>query len=177
MTPDRSARPSTDEYDDYYDRYIRLVPDDGELGQAMEAQLESFASFLKTVPQEKREHAYAPGKWTVKEVLGHLIDTERVFMHRALSIARADPNELPSFDQDAWCPEGRFTERPWSDHVEEWTNVRRASISMWKGIPEGLESRTGRASGKPCTARALAYIPTGHVTYHRRLLETDYGLS
>ena len=175
MTADGTARPSTDEYDDYYHRYVQLVPD-GELGAAMANQLASFSSFLESIPPERQDHAYAPGKWTVKEVLGHLIDTERVFMHRALCIARADPGALPGFDQNAWCPEGRFTDRPWRGLVGEWADVRRASMSMWEGIPDGCRQRTGTASGKSFTARALAYVPTGHVTYHRRLLEANYGL-
>lgn len=176
MTANHSARPSTDEYDDYYDRYIRLVSD-SQLASAMTDQLDSFTTFLHAIPEDKREYAYAVGKWTVKEVLGHLIDTERVFMHRALCIARSDPGALPGFDQNAWCPEGKFNDRSWKDLVGEWTDVRRASISLWKGLPEEAETRTGTASGKPFTARSLAYVPTGHVAYHKHLLETDYGLT
>ncbi len=168
-------RPDPDEYDAYYDRYIRLVPD-GDLVRIMSKQLTDFTAFVAAIPGDKADFAYAPGKWTVREVLGHLIDTERLFMYRALSIARGDPAALPGMDQDAWCANGSFGGRTIGSLATEWTDARRASISFVAGLPEEATTRMGTASGKTVSVRALLFMPAGHVSYHVDLLRKDYGL-
>ncbi len=169
-------RPVVGEYDEYFERYISLVPF-GDFGEISSAQLDSFPTFMRSIPAEKGDYAYAPGKWTVKEVLGHLVDTERVFMYRTLHIARGDVGELLGFDQDAWVANGGWGDRTLEELCGEWIDVRRASISLLDALPSGVTERLGVANGSTCSASSVAYIPVGHVTYHERLLRSDYGLT
>ncbi|MFT5784108.1 MAG: putative damage-inducible protein DinB [Candidatus Krumholzibacteriia bacterium] len=168
--------PAQSEHDPYYYRYIKLVPA-GNTSQIMTTQMNEFKKFIGSVPAEKAGFRYAEGKWSIKEMLGHLIDTERVFMHRALSVARGDEAALAGFDQDDWCVAGRFDDQELDDLLTQWLDVRRAALSMLASLPAGATEKTGHSNGAPITVRALVYVPVGHVIYHWDRLVEDYGLA
>ena len=165
--------PQPDEYFAYYARYIALVPP-GDLATVMRAQIDEVRTLLANVTPQQAEFAYAPGKWTLKEVLGHCADTERVFGFRALHISRGDPSPLPSFDQDKWTPEGRFNALPFAQVLDQWVTARRANLSALEGTPSEMQERRGIVSGNPASVRALYHILPGHVAYHIGLIKRDY---
>lgn len=168
--------PAQSEYDPYFHRYIKLVPA-GNYSEIMTAQMIDFESFIRSVPAEKAGYRYAAGKWSVKEMLGHLVDTERVFMQRALAIARGDQAPLAGFDQDVWCAAGHFDDQELDDILTQWLDVRRAALSMLASLPAGTTELMGHSSGAPISVRALVYVPVGHVIYHWDRLVQDYGLA
>ncbi len=167
------GRPSADEYAPYFDRYIKLVPTDDLVGFTRD-QIAETTALLSSISEEKAGSAYAPGKWTIKEVLGHMIDTERVFQYRAMSIARLDPTPLPGFDQDVWNPNGGFNECSFASLLDQWTLVRKAFVSFLESLPKDALLRRGRASDLPCSVRALCFIPAGHTVYHLAILKERY---
>lgn len=168
-----TARPQANEHAPYYARYIAKVPE-GNLVDILTAQASTMERLLRNLDDARAGFTYAPGKWTVREVVGHLIDTERVFSYRALSIARADPGRLPSFDQDAWEPQGEFNRREMSDLLDEWLSVRRSTITLATGLPEESLARRGIASDLEFSVLALLHIPPGHVAYHLDQLYLNY---
>ena len=167
------TRPAADEYNPYYARYISKVPE-GDITQTLTSQLMSTLEFLETIPESKGDHLYAPGKWTVKEVLLHVIDAERIFAYRALRIARGDATPLASFEQDDYVPMSRAGERTVRDLAEELGHVRRASIALFEHLDEEAMARRGTASNAPVTPRALAYIIAGHEVHHVAILREKY---
>lgn len=165
--------PETTEYQSYYGRYISLVPGQ-DLVPTLDQQLAQTLPILRGVTEEKSLHRYAPGKWSVKQVLGHLIDAERIFTYRALRFARKDPTPLPGFDQDPYVEAADFDAQPWSDLMEEFEHVRRSTILFFRGLkPEDL-LRFGTASQNAITVRALGYIIAGHELHHMALLHDRY---
>lgn len=168
--------PAADEYDPYYGAYISLVPG-GDLAQWMRRQAEELVGLLGSCSAEQAGFAYAPGKWTVTEVIGHLTDTERVFTYRATSIARGDAAALPGFSQDDWMEAKPFAGRTLASVLEEWCVVRAASIALIEGLPRGAEDRRGTASGRPFTARALLHASPGHTAYHLKHMREHYFAS
>lgn len=167
------GRPAADEYAAYFGRYIGLVTTDDLVGYTRD-QTAEVASLLASITEEKAGGTYAPGKWSIKEVIGHLTDTERVFQYRAMSIARLDPTPLPGFDQDVWNPNAGFNERTFASLVDEWTLVRKAYVAFLEGLPHSALTRMGRASDNPCSVRALCFIPPGHTAYHVSVLKERY---
>lgn len=165
--------PGTDEYEPYYATYIGRVPA-GDFLANVRAQTPAVVSFFESLPPEKVEHAYAPGKWTMREVLGHLIDTERIFSYRALSFSRADPSPLPGFDQAAWKPEETYAGRSLASLVAEWQAVRHSFLAFAEGLPPAYLDRRGQASGRTFSVRALLWIPPGHAQYHLEHLREHY---
>jgi uncharacterized damage-inducible protein DinB len=129
---------------------------------------------LASVPPEKEEHRYAPGKWSVREVVGHLIDSERTFAFRCLWMARAAPDPLPSFEQDAWARMSNAGSRPLAELAEEWAAVRRDLVLMLRSLDEEASARAGVASGRSFTVRSFPWIIAGHELHHRTGLERDY---
>jgi uncharacterized damage-inducible protein DinB len=168
-----TTRPDSTEYAPYYDQYIKLVPD-GDIISILDSQLESTLSLLRTLPEAKSSSAYAPGKWTIKEVLGHIIDTERVFTYRALCIGRNDRTPLPGFEQDDYVAGTHFNARPLDTLLEELAAVRRAGITLFKHFSEEELSRRGTANQKEITTRALVYNISGHERHHLNILKTRY---
>jgi uncharacterized damage-inducible protein DinB len=168
-----SARPQPGEYAAYYDRYVSLIHGDDIL-QTLDAQRRQMMLLVSCRDEEDGDFRYAPGKWSVKEVLGHICDAERIFAYRALRIARADSTPLAGFEQDDYVRNGPFARSPLSDLVEEFIAVRRASISLLRNLDEPAWLRRGVASEHEITVRALAYIIAGHELYHRRILEERY---
>ena len=167
------SRPAADEYNAYYDKYISKVPD-GDISQTLVTQLASTLDILGRIPESKGDYRYAPDKWTVKEVLAHVIDAERIFAYRALRIGRGDKTPLASFEQDDYVPFSRASERTIRDLVEELGHVRRASIALFQHFDDEAMSRRGTASNSPVTPRALAYIIAGHELHHLQILREKY---
>ncbi|MGA6980932.1 MAG: DinB family protein, partial [Candidatus Sulfotelmatobacter sp.] len=167
------ARPQADEYAPYYDRYIALVQGEDIVG-ALDQQRRQTMMLLCSRNEADGDYRYAPGKWSAKEVLGHVCDAERIFAYRALRIARADATPLASFEQDDYVRNGPYAQCKLTDVVEDFIAVRRATISMLRYLDEAAWTRRGVASGKEVTVRALAYMIAGHELHHRRILEEKY---
>lgn len=168
-----TRRPESDEYAAYFDRYISLVPG-GDIVATIGAQLDDTFAVLRGLSDERGRYAYAPGKWSMKEVVGHLIDTERIMAYRALRIARGDVTPLAGFEQDAYVAQARFNDRSLVELQDEWTCVRASNVALFGSWHEDDWMRRGTASNNPISARALVYIIAGHELYHRDILETRY---
>jgi len=169
------TRPGPDEYAPYYGTYVSQVPG-GDLLTILAEQMAEVTSLLQPLSEGQASFAYAPGKWTIKEVVGHLIDAERVFAYRAMSFARGDASPLPSFDENAWISPGRFNDRSLASLLDELAAVRKATIALLAGLPLEARTRRGTASGKEISVRALGYIVPGHVTHHLQVLKDRYQL-
>jgi hypothetical protein len=167
------TRPQPTEAAPYYSKYIDLVTSD-EIVPEFESQLDEMVQFLQGISEEKSLHSYEPGKWTIREVLNHVNDGERVFLYRAFWFARGYQDALPSFDQDVAVQTALANNTSWADLVEEFRNVRLSTISFFKSLPEEAWSKTGVASDYPFTVRSLAYIIAGHVAHHRNVLAERY---
>lgn len=166
-------RPAPNELDAYYHRYLERVPP-GDIVAILATQLDDTLALLRDVDEARAITAYAPGKWSVKEVLGHMADVERVMSYRALRFARADDTPLAGFDENAWAPEGSFNARPLPSLLAELGAVRRATVALLAGLPLEAWTRSGTANRRPVTVRALAWIIAGHELHHRDVLATRY---
>lgn len=166
-------RPDSTEYAPYYEQYVSAVPD-GDLIHILETQLETASTLFKAISDAQAINSYQPGKWTIKQVLRHIIDAERIFTYRALCFARGEHHELPSFDQDEYVRQSDCNEFPWHDLVEEFQHVRRATISLFRSLPPDAWFRRGVASKNEVTVRALAYITAGHERHHTDVIRTRY---
>ena len=175
MPAHTTLRPAEDEYAPYYATYIGRVPP-GDLLDLFARQLADTAAFLAKIPPARAGHRYAPGKWSVKEVVGHLADTERVMSHRALRFGRGDPTPLPSFDEDRYVPESGADLRPLEELAREFAAVRQSTLALFHGLPVAAWTRRGEASGKMVSVRALACIIAGHEIHHLDVLRTRYGI-
>ena len=172
----RIPRPNPDEHIAYYGRYVSLVPD-GDLVTQLESDMGDTAALLRRTPPEREDFAYAPGKWTVKEVIGHLADVERVMGFRALWFARSDAQPLPGFDENAWVPSGKFANRTLAELTDELEAVRASTIAMVRGLAPDALARRGTANGAEISVRALLYIIAGHERHHVGLLKERYSLA
>ncbi len=168
-----TAKPAPDEYAPYYGTYISLVPD-ADILAALEKQLHETTALLSARSEADGELRYAAGKWSVKEVLGHMVDTERVFAYRAMRIARNDKTPLAGFEQDDYVKNGSFAERSLASLIEEFTSVRNATLSLFRGLEEEAWVRRGVANKNEVTVRAIAYITAGHELHHRKILREKY---
>ena len=173
--PTTLSRPAADEYLAYYDRYVTLVPDGNLVDILLEQQLETIG-MLRRVDDERGLHAYAPGKWTIKEVIGHLCDAERVFAYRALRFARGDAQPVAGFDENAYVPAGRFNERRIGGLIDEFQAIRAATVHVFRYLTEDDWGRRGIANGHPISVRALGFVIAGHELHHAKLLRERYGL-
>ena len=167
------ARPAANEYAPFYAGYINAVPE-GDLIQLLEAQRDETRQLLGRLDDTKAKHRYADGKWTIAEVLGHVMDGERVFTYRALTFARGDASQLPSFDENAWAVVSNAGQRPMRSLLAEYDAVRSATIELFRSFGEEEFARTGVASKNPVSVRALAYIVVGHEKHHLRILRERY---
>ena len=167
------TRPQTTEAASYYFKYIDLVTSD-DIVPAMENQMGEMLQFLSGISEEQSLHSYEPGKWTIREVLNHVNDGERIFAGRAHWFARGFKDALPSFEQDIAVKMAHANNTSWADLVEEFKYVRLSTISFLKSLPEEAWDQTGIASENPVSVRALAYIIAGHVTHHQRVLREKY---
>ena len=167
-------RPETNEYASALADYIAAIGEDEDVLAVLGQQLDESLTLLRSVPPSRGEFRYAPGKWSLKDIVGHLSDTERVFAYRALSIARRDPAALPSFDDQAWVAEVGADQRTLVDMTEEWGQVRRATLALFRHLPALAWSRRGTANTQPVSVRALAYVIAGHTRHHLEVVEARY---
>jgi hypothetical protein len=168
-----ASRPQPGEYTPYYDRYISLVPVSDVLA-ALEDQRRQMLLLLCGRAEADGDLRYAPDKWSLKELLGHVNDTERIMSYRALRIARGDATPIEGYEQDDYVRNGPFASRPLADLIEDYIAVRRATISLFRNLDEPAWSRRGVANKNEVTVRALAYIIAGHELHHRRIIEEKY---
>jgi uncharacterized damage-inducible protein DinB len=173
MTATAIARPEATEYAPYYGTYVTKVPE-GNLLEILERQRTETQGLLAGLADARALHRYAPGKWSVKEVIGHITDAERIFCYRALRIARGDETPLPGFDENAYTPAGRFDARPLADLAAELDAVRRATLALFRGLESDALTRRGTASNHGVSVRALAYIIAGHERHHVSILRERY---
>jgi len=166
-------RPERTEAAEYYFTYIDQVPA-GDIRAVLTAQASDVMPLLTGISETQADHKYGPDKWTIRQVLGHVNDTERLFTFRALWFARGFDSPLPSFDQNVAMASSGVESRMWANLLEEFTSVRAASLAFYNALPEEAWSRRGIASDNPFTVRALAYITAGHVIHHVRILRERY---
>lgn len=174
--PKRSAaRPTPDEYGPYYKAYIDLAPE-GDIVRALEAQSESLLQTFGEFEGERGAHAYAEGKWTAAEVIGHVVDIERVFAYRAMCALRGMGDiEQAGVDQDVMVPASRATERGVASLIIEFKQMRASHVALFEGLTDDDLSHVGRAWGASSTVRALLYMMYGHAEHHAHVLEERYG--
>jgi hypothetical protein len=168
--------PAVDEYPQAYADYVGRVPGGTDVLDVLARQLEETSGRLAGVSEDRGGFRYAPGKWSVKELVGHLSDTERIMVYRALRFARGDAAPLAGFDEDAYVPQSGADARSLASLVGEWVAVRQASLAFFHGLPPDAWARRGVASGNPLTVRALAYVVAGHEHHHLEVLRTRYRL-
>ena len=168
-----NSKPDASEHVPYFGKYISLVPD-GDILSSLTSQLADTLSFLRSIPASRADYRYAPGKWSIKEVVGHITDTERVFAYRAMRFARQDQTPLSGFEQDDYIRNGSFNDNLLSDLCAEFEHVRRASVLLFRHMNKEAWTRRGVASGNEVSVRALAWIIAGHELHHREILRTKY---
>lgn len=167
------GRPQPNEAASYYSAYIDRVPSD-DVVDVLATQLEQTIDFLSEISEDQSLHRYAPDKWSMRELLGHVNDTERVFMFRALWFARGFAAPLPSFDQEIGFKAAESDKVSWARHVDEFRAIRSATLAFFRNLPEEAWLRSGIASDNSVTVRALAYILAGHVSHHLAILRERY---
>jgi uncharacterized damage-inducible protein DinB len=167
------ARPQANEYAEYYGRYVAEVPD-GDVLAFLENQRAATHELLGGLSEEQGNQRYAPGKWSIKEVLGHIIDTERIFCVRALAFARQDPSELPGFDQDHYVAHGAFDARALESCLREFDAVRDASLELFRGLDDQVHEHQGRANAVGFSVRSIPWILAGHAKHHLGVLQGKY---
>ena len=166
-------RPEPTEYADFYAGYINAVPE-GEILTLLQSEHDRTASLLRGLTPEQAHHRYAEGKWSVKEVVGHIIDAERMFGYRAHCFARQDPAHLPGFDQMDYAKSSNAADRPLADLVDELDAVRQSHVALFRSLDDAMWSHRGIGSDCEFTVRALAYIIVGHAVHHRTVIEESY---
>ena len=166
-SPDRS------EYPEYFETYIKLVPKDRVMKQLQDSILD-LQSIISNIPEEFENFSYAPGKWTVKDVVGHVIDTERIMAYRALRFGRNDSVELPGYDQNIYAPHANYNKRTLYDIAHEFGLVRESNLILFKNFDEKALMRKGKANKWDMTVRSLIYVISGHELHHLRVLKTKY---
>jgi DinB superfamily len=173
VVPARTIKPDQSEFLPYYARYTDLVGA-GDIVITLEEQMKETLALLRSLPNSAASRRYAPDKWTVSQMIGHVIDTERIFASRALRFSRNDPQPLPSFDQDHYVSNSNFDAYPLAELVAELDIVRQGTIFQFRHLDEAAWMRRGVASGAEVTVRALAFITAGHELHHRMILQTRY---
>ncbi|HET9635358.1 MAG TPA: DinB family protein [Gemmatimonadaceae bacterium] len=168
-----AIRPATDEYLAYYGRYIDRVPD-GDVVSTLSSQIGETLALLRGLPESVATYRYAPDKWSVNEMIGHMIDTEKIFAYRALRFARGDKTPVPGFEQDDYVRGSSFNSYPLSELADEFETVRRSTLNFFRHLDDEAWSRRGTASNAEVSVRALAYIIAGHELHHREILRSRY---
>ncbi len=166
-------RPEQSEYATYYHRYIERVPD-GDIRMILRVQLADTLALLRPLSEEQAAHRYAEGKWSIKQVVGHLADTERIFAYRALRIARSDQTPLPGYNENVYADNGGFDARPLHSLLGELEATRAATAALFQSLAEDAWTRVGTANDYPVSVRALAYTTAGHELHHRAILLERY---
>ncbi len=166
-------KPSADEYNEYYQLYVGQVLE-GDIIDVLKAQQVRMSDLLAGIPDSKVSYRYAPGKWTTREVVGHVVDTEWIFVYRALRIARGDKTPLAGMEQDEFMAGANFEKRALSSLMDEFSSLRTAAIEMFASFDEEIMDRQGTASGFPFSVRALLFIIAGHAEHHMKVLKERY---
>ena len=168
-------RPAANEYPEYFHKYVSLVPEE-DVFAALEPQAAQIEGLVARVAADKETFAYAPGKWSVREMFGHIGDAERVFAYRAVTFSRFDAASLPGFDEATWTPHGHFADAPLRELAEEFAWLRRANLQMLRRLDDAQWSAGGKGDNKPITVRALAYVMAGHIRHHLGVLHDRYAI-
>jgi hypothetical protein len=171
----RIERPASGEYNPYFQRYVSRVAEEDVL-PVLEAQRAEIRRVLSGVPEERGGYRYAPGKWTVRQLVGHVIDTERIMAYRALCIARGETAALPGFEQDDYVASAGHDRWTLAELLEDFDRVRRSNVAMLAHLDEAAVRRVGTAGGHPASVRALAYVMAGHLRHHLGILAERYGI-
>ncbi|TDQ09619.1 DinB family protein [Pedobacter metabolipauper] len=167
-------RPQTNEYPAWGETYIKLIDlIDGDILDLLERQATEFAEFINSLT-EKGDYAYAPGKWTLKELIGHIIDTERILVYRLTCFARAEEQELPGFEEDDYVAAAHFSERSMYSFSEEFALLRKANLYLFRSLKEEELDRSGIASGRKISVRALVFVIAGHLIHHTQIIKERY---
>ncbi len=166
-------RPDLSRVPEYYHRYINQVPEN-DLMTGLQNQTISFLKLLKKIPADKINYRYAKGKWTIKEMLLHIIDTERIFAYRALCIARQDTSALPGFDENTYADNSKAAKRDWKELIEEFKAVRQSTAILLGSFDKKQLDSTGTASGKPVYVLGIAFTIVGHINHHVGVLKERY---
>lgn len=164
----------SNEYSQFYANYVALVSDEYSLLEELEISVHRLVKFVREIPMDKFDYRYAEGKWTIKDILQHLIDAERVFAYRALCFARNDKTELPGFEEDDYVIEANANKRSIQDLLTELLIVRQSSLALFKSFNDEQLIRIGTASNNPMSVRALGFIIIGHQNHHQRVFEERY---
>jgi hypothetical protein len=167
------SKPAAGEYNPYYSKYIDLVPD-GDVVSTLASQIGGTLATLRAISDADSLKRYAPGKWSIREMFGHMNDTERIFAYRALRIARGDQTPLPGFEQDDYIVPGKFDARSWSSLIDELEAIRISNLALFRGLDEEAWRRSGTASQSPVSVRAIAFIIAGHERHHMIVLHEKY---
>jgi uncharacterized damage-inducible protein DinB len=173
MTASRIARPAADEYATYYARYIEQVPE-GNVLELLRRQADDTVALVGKLSDRDAEFRYADGKWSIKEVIGHVVDVERIFVYRALCFARGETGTLPGFEENDYVARAKFGGRTLGDLVAEFALVRAATVPFFAGLDAEELTRRGTANHNPYSVRALAYIIAGHERHHAKILAERY---
>lgn len=160
-------------YADYYKTYVKLVPE-GEIVQILDDQMRETVGLMSMLSEEKCAHRYAAGKWSIKEVIGHVVDTERIMSYRLLSIARGEKVSLPGYDENAYVEEAGFDTCSMKSLLEHFVAVRQATIQLINSLSKEALSRTGTANGHEVSVAALMMIIAGHELHHRNIILERY---
>ena len=168
-----SIRTASSEYTPYHAVYVEAVPD-GDILTILRANGKELDALIASVPEERGGYRYAEGKWSVREVVGHVADTERIFAYRALRFARADQTPLAGFDENAYVPAANADARDLDSLVDEWVHVRLATLALLRGLDAGAPLRRGKANDQEISVRALAWVMAGHVDHHAAILRERY---
>jgi uncharacterized damage-inducible protein DinB len=171
-----TTRPEPTEYAPYYEKYVSLVPETEILG-VLDRQIAELKSLISAVPADREQYRYGEGKWSVREVLGHLTDGERIFGWRAFCFSRGEKAPLPSFDENVYVAESGYGRQSLAVLLQEFETVRRSNLSFLRQLDDTRWVSTGTASGKTVSVRALAYMMVGHVRHHVSILQGRYGLT
>ena len=167
------TRPYLSDFPTFYQGYVDTIDSDNII-ETLREQKDSTTTFFERVSDEKADYAYAEGKWTVKEVLGHMVDSERIFVFRALSFARDEEQSLPGFDENTYVPAGKFGDRTLQSLIDEYTSVRKATLTFFSNLREEDWTKTGIANNGNFTVNSLAYIIAGHNEHHLKILAERY---
>lgn len=168
-------RPDPSDYAPYFSRYIDLVPET-DIITALESQMADTTKSLRSISEERGSFRYAPGKWTIKGVIGHVGDGERVFGYRAMCFARGEKTSLPNFDENTYAEQADFERWPMKALVDHLEQQRRANVLMFRNLADDAWDRKGLASNNPATPRSMAFIMVGHERHHLRVLREKYGV-
>jgi len=173
MTNSSLPRPAASEFEPYYQKYVALVPD-GDLVSVLATQIDATLTLLAGLDETQANHRYAPDKWTVKQVIEHMIDVERVMAYRAFRFSRADATDLPGFEENDYARAGRAAHLRLADLATAFAHMRTTTIDLFAAMDETMGARGGTANGASVTARALGYIIAGHERHHVGILKERY---